>query len=177
MDLITEKALRLLQNIFSFEKINKKILPLEREFKPEEEYEYFEITNYFEFVNEENIQKLIELAIFMRRESEKNKSYNVAINNLVKYTTIGNYLNDTRASIDFDDALSKIIHANDILFEYKSKNGVITYGYIVDKNSKYTGCVLIEGVKKDGNKYKAIINVIKFCINVFMYTADRYTMQ
>ena len=51
MDLITEKALRLLQNIFSFEKINEKILPLEREFKPEEEYEYFEITNYFEFVN------------------------------------------------------------------------------------------------------------------------------
>lgn len=58
MDLITEKALRLLQNIFSFEKINKKILPLERKFKSEEEYEYFEITNYFEFINEENIQKL-----------------------------------------------------------------------------------------------------------------------
>ena len=74
MDLITEKALRLLQNIFSFEKINEKILPLEREFKLEEEYEYFEITNYFEFVNEKNIQKLIELAIFMRRESEKNWS-------------------------------------------------------------------------------------------------------
>lgn len=74
MDLITEKALRLLQNIFSFEKINEKILPLEREFKPKEEYEYFEITNYFEFVNEKNIQKLIELAIFMRRESEKNGS-------------------------------------------------------------------------------------------------------
>lgn len=177
MDLITEKALSLLQNIFSFEKINKKILPLEREFKPEEEYEYFEITNYFEFVNEENIQKLIELAIFMRRESEKNKNYNVAINNLVKYTTIGNYLNDTRASIDFDDALSKIIHANDIRFEYKNKNGEITYGHINNKNSKYTGCVLIEGVKKDGNKYEAIIDVIKFCINVFMYTADRYTMQ
>jgi len=177
MDLITEKALRLLQNIFSFEKINKKILPLEREFKPEEEYEYFEITNYFEFVNEENIQKLIELAIFMRRESEKNKSYNVAINSLVKYTTIGNYFNDTTASIDFDDALSKIIHANNIQIEYKNKNGEITYGYIIDKNSKYTGYVLIEDVKKDGNKYKAIINVIKFCINAFMYTADRYTMQ
>lgn len=113
----------------------------------------------------------------MRRESEKNKNYNVAINNLVKYTTIGNYLNDTRASIDFDDALSKIIHANDIRFEYKNKNGEIKYGHINNKNSKYTGCVLIEGVKKDGNKYEAIIDVIKFCINVFMYTADRYTMQ
>lgn len=113
----------------------------------------------------------------MRRESEKNKSYNVAINSLVKYTTIGNYLNDTRASIDFDDALSKIIHTNDIQFEYKNKNGEITYGYIIDKNSKYTGYVLIEGAKRDGNKYKAIIDVIKFCINVFMYTADRYTMQ
>lgn len=47
MDVITEKALRLLQNIFSFDKINKRILPLDEEFKPEDGYDYFKIKDYF----------------------------------------------------------------------------------------------------------------------------------
>ena len=43
MDIISKKALRLLQNIYSFDKINKKLLPLDEEYKPEEEYNYFKI--------------------------------------------------------------------------------------------------------------------------------------
>lgn len=65
MDIITEKALRLLQNIFSFDKINKRILPLDEEFKPEDGYDYFKIKNYFGYVNDNNIQILIELSVFM----------------------------------------------------------------------------------------------------------------
>ena len=39
-----------------------------------ENYEYLYEIN-FEFENEENIQKLIELAVFIRRKSEEEKKY------------------------------------------------------------------------------------------------------
>ena len=176
MDIITEKALRLLQNIYSFDKINKRILPLDEEYKPDDEYEYFKIKDYFEYVNEESIQKLIELSVFMRRKAEEEKRYSCSINSLVKYSNIGQYL-DGNKSIDFEEALSKIIHADNIQFEYGSHCGAKTYGYDSDRNSKYTGNVLISGTQKDGSQYQAKIDVIKFCVNVFLYTADRYSMM
>lgn len=176
MDIITEKALRLLQNMFSFDEINKRILPLDEDLKPEEEYEYFKIVDYFVYVNEENIQKLIELSVFMRRKSEELKNNGVSINSIVKYSNIGQYL-DSKKCIDFEDALSKIIHADNIQFEYEGDYGFKSYGYDSDRNSKYTGNVLINGTKKDGSAYQAIIDVIKFCVNVFIYTAERYSMM
>ena len=175
MDIITEKALRLLQNMFSFDEINKRILPLDEEFKPEDDYDYFKIKDYFGHVNDNNIQILIELSVFMRRKAEEERKFKASSNALVKYSNIGQYLNKNEC-IDFEEALSKIIHADNIQFEFESKNGLKTYGYSSDRNSKYTGLVLIDGKKKDGNYYQAKIDVIKFCINVFVYTADRYTM-
>lgn len=176
MDIITEKALRLLQNIYSFDRINKRILPLDEEFRPEEEYEYFKIKDYFEYVNEESIQILIELSVCMRRKAEEERKYGCNINSLVKYSNIGQYLDGT-VSVDFESALSKIIHAENIQFEYEDTQKRISYGYDSDRNCRFTSFVLISGTQKDGREYQAKIDVIKFCVNVFKYTADRYYMM
>ena len=176
MDFISKKALRILQNIYSFDKINKKLLPLDEEYKPEEEYNYFKIKDYFEYVNEENLQKIIELSVFMRRKAEEERKYGKSMNSLVKYSNVGQYIDDA-SSIDFESALSKIIHAYNIQFEYEDVQGVKSYGYDSDRNSKYTGNVLICGKKRDGSDYHGKIDIIKFCINVFVYTADHYSMM
>lgn len=176
MDINNEKALRLLQNIYSFEKINKRILPLDEEFKPDEEYEYFKIKDYFSYVNEESVQKLIELSVFMRRKAEEERKYDSNINSLVKYSNIGQYLNGD-GDIGFESSLSKIIHAEDIQFEYEDAQKIKSYGYEGDRNCKFTGFALVTGKKKDGSYYQAKIDVIKFCVNVFAYTADRYELM
>ena len=176
MDFISEKALRILQNIYSFDKINRRLLPLDEEYRPEEEYNYFKIKDYFIYVNDENLQKLVELSVFMRKKAEEEKKYGNNINSLVKYSNIGNYT-DASGPIDFESSLSKIIHADNIQFEYEDTQGIKSYGYDSDRNSKYTGFVLIEGIKRDGSNYQVKIDIIKFCINVFVYTADRYSMM
>ena len=107
-----------------------------------ENYEYLYEIN-FEFENEENIQKLIELVVFIRRKSEEEKS----MNSLVKFSNVGQYL-DCSDCIDFESTLSKIIHADNIQFEYEDAQCIKSYGYDSDRNSKYTGFVLIEGEKK-----------------------------
>lgn len=171
MDKSTEKALRLLQNISSFEKINKKLLPLNQEYSSSRDCDYFAIEDYFPFVYEECIELLIELAVFMRKESEKLKEYGESISTKVKYSSTSKYL-DGR-DISFDATLSKIIHATNISFELKSFDGMIGYGYEVDRNSYFTGFALICGDEKDGTKYQAKIDITKFCVNVFMVTAHR----
>ncbi|MFQ9422803.1 MAG: hypothetical protein ACLR3U_02160 [Christensenellaceae bacterium] len=67
----------------------------------------------------------------------------------------------------------KIIHAIDISFELKFFDGMIGYGYAVDRNSSFTGFALICGEEKDETKYQAKIDVTKFCVNIFMVTAHR----
>ena len=171
MDKSTEKALKLLQNISSFEKINKKLLSLNQEYTPRRDCDYFAIEDYFPFVYEECIELLVELAVFMRKKSEKFKEYGESINAKVKYSNTSKYL-DGR-DITFDATLSKIIHATNISFELKSFDGMIGYGYAVDRNSSFTGFALICGEEKDGTKYQAKIDIIKFCVNVFMVTAHR----
>ncbi len=111
-----------------------------------ENYEYLYEIN-FEFENEENIQKLIELAVFIRRKSEEEKKYGKSMNSLVKFSNVGQYL-DCSDCIDFESTLSKIIHADNIQFEYEDAQCIKSYGYDSDRNSKYTGFVLIEGEKK-----------------------------
>lgn len=84
-----QKSIGILQNIYSFDKINKKLLPLDEEYKPEEEYNYFKIKDYFKYVNEENMQKLIELSVFMKRKAEEDRKYGNSMNSLVKYSNVG----------------------------------------------------------------------------------------
>lgn len=67
----------------------------------------------------------------------------------------------------------KIIHAIDISFELKFFDGMIGYGYAVDRNSSFTGFALICGEEKDETKYKPKLMLQSFVVNIFMVTAHR----
>ena len=175
MDIISTKALRLLQNLCSLKEINKKLLPLNDEFKPSKEYEYFSIKDYFPYIYEESINLLIELSILMRREAEKEIKYGCSINSKVKYSSMASY--ESGGSISFYDILSKIIHAEEIEYEMKIGDKICGYGYSSDRNSHFSGNAIITGLDKSSKKYTAKIDVIKFCINIFSYTADQYDLM
>lgn len=176
LNIVSSKALKLLQNITSLGKINKLLLPLNEEFKRDEPYEYFAIKDYCPHVYEETISLLIELSIMLRRESEQLEKYGKSINNKVKYSNIAKYISNTK-DISFSDALSKIIHSDRIDLQMKDKSGNIGYGYEIDRNCEFTEFAMINGKEKDGTEYQALVDIKKLCINAFMIGADNYYMM
>lgn len=124
MDNISHKALRLLQNLFSLKDINKLILPLNNEYKPEEEYSYFATEDYYPIIYEESVSLVIEIAVLMRREAEQLDKYKESLNAKVKYPNVSKDVESSK-DISFVDTLSKIVHSDDILLEVKDKNGNI----------------------------------------------------
>lgn len=173
MDNISLKALRLLQNIFSLKEINKIILPLNNEYKPEEEYSHFETEDYYTVIHEEAIALIIEIAVLMRREAEKLKKHKENINAKVKYSNISKDIQNDK-DISFVDTLSKIVHSDDILLEVKDKNGNKGYGYELDRDCYFTGFALCKGTDKNNIPQTIKIDIKRFCINVFMFKADKY---
>lgn len=172
---ISNKALRLLQNISSLGQLNRMLLPLNEEFKKENPYEYFAIRDYYPHLYEESINLLIELSVLLRRESESYDKYKMSINSKVKYSNVAKYI-DGKKDISFSDVLSKIIHASKIDFQMKTKNGYIGYVYEIDRNSEFTGYALITGTEKEGTEYHALVDVKKLCINAFIVDAQEYVM-
>ena len=175
MDNISHKALRLLQNIFSLKDINKLILPLNNEYKPEEEYGYFSTEDYYPIIYEESVSLIIEIAVLMRREAEQLDKYKESLNAKVKYSNISKDI-DNDKDISFVDTLSKIVHSDDILIEVKDKNGIIGYSYELDRDCFFTGFALCKGTDKDKNPQTIKFDIKRFCINVFMFKAHRYDM-
>ena len=175
LNVISSKALKLLQNIKSLDKINKILLPLNEEFKTDDPYEYFSIKDYYPFVYEDAISVLIELSIMLRREAEQLEKYGESINKRVKYSNVAKYKFSNK-DISFSDVLSKIIHSHKISFQMKDKNGDVGYGYEIDRNCSFTGMAVIEGKEKDGSDYQVIVDVEKLCVNAFMVGADKYCM-
>ena len=175
MDNISHKALRLLQNLFSLKDINKLILPLNNEYKPEEEYSYFATEDYYPIIYEESVSLVIEIAVLMRREAEQLDKYKESLNAKVKYPNVSKDVESSK-DISFVDTLSKIVHSDDILLEVKDKNGNIGYSYELDRYCFFTGFALCKGTDKDKNPQTIKIDIKRFCINVFMFKADRYDM-
>ena len=175
MDNISHKALRLLQNLFSLENINKLILPLNNEYKPEEEYSYFATEDYYPIIYEESVSLIIERAVLMRREAEQLDKYKESLNAKVKYSNVGKDIESSK-DISFVDTLSKIVHSDDILLEVKNRNGNTGYGYNLDRDCYFTGYALCEGTDKNNTPQTIKIDIKHFCINVFMFKADRCDM-
>lgn len=175
MDKISHKALRLLQNIFSLKEINKIILPLNKERQPEEEYGYFAIEDYYPIIYEESILLIIEIAVLMRREAEQLDKYNESLNAKVKYSNVSKDIQNVK-DISFVDTLSKIVHSDDILLEVKDRNGNIGYSYELDRDCYFTGFALCKGTDKNNTPQTIKIDIKRFCINVFMFNADRCDM-
>ena len=176
MDSISHKALRLLQNIFSLKEINRLILPLNNEYKPEEEYSYFATEDYYPIIYEESVSLVIEIAVLMRREAEQLDKYKENLNTKVKYSNVSKDIGNGK-DISFVDTLSKIVHSDDILLEVKDKNGNIGYRYELDRDCFFTGFALCKGTDKDKNPQTIKIDIKRFCINVFMFKADRCDMM
>lgn len=175
LNIISSKALKLLQNIKSLEKINKILLPLNEDFKKDEPYEYFKIKDYYPHIYEESICLLIELSIMLRKKSELFEKYGMSIYKKVKYSNTAKYMLSNK-DISFLEALSKIIHAYKIVFQMKDKHNSIGYGYEIDRNCSFTGKAIIEGKEKDGSVFQVLIDVEKICVNAFMLGADEYIM-
>lgn len=175
MDNISHKALRLLQNLFSLRDINKLILPLNNEYKPEEEYGYFATEDYYPIIYEESVSLVIEIAVLMRREAEQLDKYKESLNAKVKYSNVSKDIESCK-DISFVDTLSKIVHSDDILLEVTDKNGNIGYSYELDRNCFFTGFALCKGTDKDKNSQTIKIDIKRFCINVFIFKADRCDM-
>ena len=172
MDNISHKALRLLQNLFSLKDINKLILPLNNEYKPEEEYSYFATEDYYPIIYEESVSLVIEIAVLMRREAEQLDKYKESLNAKVKYPNVSKDVESSK-DISFVDTLSKKVHSDDILLEVKDKNGNIGYSYELDRDCFFTGFALCKGTDKDKKPQTIRIDIKRFCINVFMFKADR----
>ena len=172
MDNISYKALRLLQNIVSLKDINKLILPLNNEYKPEEEYSYFATEDYYPIIYEESVSLVIEIAVLMRREAEQLDKYKENLNTKVKYSNVSKDIGNGK-DISFVDTLSKIVHSDDILLEVKDKNGNIGYSYELDRDCYFTGLALCKGTDKNNAPQTIKIDLKRFCINVFMFKADR----
>ena len=175
MDNISHKALRLLQNLFSLKDINKLILPLNNEYKPEEEYSYFAIEDYYPIIYEESVSLIIEIAVLMRREAEQLDKYKESLNAKVKYSNVSKDVQNGK-DISFVDTLSKIVHSDDILLEVKDKNGNTGYSYELDRDCYFTGFALCKGTDKEKMPQTIKIDIKRFCINVFMFKADRIDM-
>ena len=176
MDNISHKALRLLQNLFSLKDINKLILPLNNEYKPEEEYSYFATEDYYPIIYEESVSLVIEIAVLMRREAEQLDKYKESLNAKVKYPNVSKDVESSK-DISFVDTLSKIVHSDDILLEVKDKNGNIGYSYELDRDCYFTGLALCKGTDKNNAPQTIKIDLKRFCINVFMFKADRCEMM
>ena len=176
MDNISHKALRLLQNIVSLKDINKLILPLNNEYKPEEEYSYFATEDYYPIIYEESVSLVIEIAVLMRREAEQLDKYKENLNTKVKYSNVSKDIGNGK-DISFVDTLSKIVHSDDILLEVKDKNGNIGYSYELDRDCYFTGLALCKGTDKNNAPQTIKIDLKRFCINVFMFKADRCEMM
>ena len=176
MDNISYKALRLLQNIVSLKDINKLILPLNNEYKPEEEYSYFATEDYYPIIYEESVSLVIEIAVLMRREAEQLDKYKENLNTKVKYSNVSKDIGNGK-DISFVDTLSKIVHSDDILLEVKDKNGNIGYSYELDRDCYFTGLALCKGTDKNNAPQTIKIDLKRFCINVFMFKADRCEMM
>lgn len=176
MDLTSSKALKLLQNIHSLDKINKLVLPVNESHKNEEAYDFVEVADYYSHIYEECVAILLELSVIMRREAEKLALCGLSINAKVKFSNVGKY-KDSATDVSFYDTLSKIIHSTQIDFEVQSPKGQIAVGYELGKNCKFTGSAIIHSTEKDNITPCIIkIDVSKFCVNVFMLTAEEYSM-
>ena len=176
MDNISLKSLRLLQNIYSLKELNKKILPLNQEYDPKDEYGYFATEDYYPIIYEESVSLLVEIAVLMRREAEYLKKLGSNLHTKIKYINVAKDT-QTNQDISFVDALSKIVHSEDILLQVKDTAGTIGYGYETDRNCSFTGVALSKGTDKNNNPQTIIIDITKFCVNVFMYKAEKYEMQ
>ena len=176
MDNISHKALRLLQNIFSLKDINKLILPLNNEYKPDEEYSYFSTEDYYSIIYEESVSLIIEIAVLMRREAEQLDKYKENLNAKVKYSNVSKDIENGK-DISFLNTLSKIVHSDDILLEVKDGHGNIGYSYELDRDCYFTGFALCKGTDKNNTPQTIKIDIKRFCINVFMFKADRCDMM
>ena len=106
---------------------------------------------------------------------EQLDKYNESLNAKVKYSNISKDMQNAK-DISFVDTLSKIVHSNAILLEVKDKNENIGYGYKLDRDCYFTGYALCEGTDKNNTPQTIKIDIKRFCINVFMFKADRCDM-
>lgn len=167
---ITKKALTILQAIYSMGNINKKVLPLNDEYKTDSPFEYFHMPDIYPIVYEDTICKIIELSILLRREKEFLDDCKENINTKVKFSNIGKYVN-TNEDVSFSKSLSKIVHAKSIELQSKDKKDNIGYGYTIDRNCEFTGVLRIGVIEIDKSYSTIDINIEKFCINAMMLFA------
>lgn len=171
VDDIVKKALVIMQSIYSLGEINRKTIPLNKEFETNSPFEYFQLPDFYPVIYEDTICKIIELAVLLRREKEKLDRYGEKINTKVKYPNVGKNIT-TQKHVAFDDALSKIIHSKEIYLQVKDLAGVVGYSYDTDRNCEFTGQLRIVSVEKDGATTSKIdIDLEKFCVNVMMLNA------
>ena len=121
--------------------------------------------------------KLYKASLELRLEQEKNQldKYKESLNAKVKYSNVSKDVQNGK-DISFVDTLSKIVHSDDILLEVKDKNGNTGYSYELDRDCYFTGFALCKGTDKEKMPQTIKIDIKRFCINVFMFKADRIDM-
>ncbi|MGN0765289.1 MAG: hypothetical protein ACI4MO_02275 [Christensenellales bacterium] len=170
IDDVTKKSLQIMQALYSLGKINKKLIPLNKEFETNNLFEYFHIPDYYPIVYEDTICKIIELAVLLRRDKEKMDNYGEIINQKVKYSNIGKNI-ETKVDVAFDVALSKIIHSKNLYLLVKDSNGNLGYAYETDRNCEFTGILRIVAEEKDKTISTIDIDLEKLCVNAMMINA------
>lgn len=171
MNEIAKKAIFVLQSMYSLGNLNRKLVPLNKEFETDVAFEYFHLPDYYPEIYEDTICKIIELAVLLRREKECLEKYGDKINKKVKYSNVGKNV-ETNMDIAFDDALSKIIHAKNICLQVKDTEGVIDYTCYSDANCCFTGVLRITVEEKNHLTISTIdIDLEKFCIDALMINA------
>lgn len=112
----------------------------------------------------------------MRREAEQLDKYKESLNAKVKYSNVSKDVANNR-DISFLNTLSKIVHSDDILLEVKDGHGNIGYSYELDRDCCFTGFALCKGTDKNNAPQTIKIDIKRFCVNVFMFKADRCDMM
>lgn len=166
-DEISQKALTILQSIYSLGKINKKFIPLIKELETDSSFEGNLLPDYYPMIYEKTINTIIELSVLLRRGKETLESYGYNINKLVKYSNVGKN-EGTKDHLSFAKSLSKIIHSKQLYLQVIDINGDIGYAYNVDRNCEFTGKLSVLTEEKDKTLSTYEIDLTKFCLNAMM---------
>ena len=162
---LVENSIKILQLIYSFKSFNKLMLNFEKEISDiaylNNNADKYINTDHFSGFYEQIISLVVLCAIRARRLIENN---DIQVSKYIKYTSIG--LINSKNSISYENALSKIIHSKELFVE--TEGDYKAYSYDVDKNNpktKFTGKLVIHSTSKGGDDELISIDIEQFCLN------------
>lgn len=171
MNIIAQKTINLMKNLYSLKDINKTLKELSETKEILNPEHNLILPDYYVEIFEESFSLLIELSILLRRECEKLKKLGVSVNSSVKYVNVAK-VKDTSKDISFEEILSKIIHASRLTFIMKEPNGRVGNAFAISRNSYFTNAATIRTIDKLGNDFLIDIDLKKFCINAMQIGSE-----